>query len=689
MAPAVGNALPDVSTAGVKASGDGNQSGGGIVGSEAKLPLSPTRGVASCGSAAVVANGSANGCYCVGNDGDGCRKGTQLSRIEISKKSSIRLKAAAAAEAAAVQERRDAAAVINGEDGEELKSALHAYASRIAARRRRRRAETDESIDNKDCLSRRQQRRPSSRRAAEARAKRHASAADMLIVEDVAPFFGEVPDVRELAALMESLLASMAPADGGRHLGPTVRRLAEVLQIAATCAGWVVQDMFARLLIPALAVLRTHKTQAFGVLIATIKTLWSARDWPDPDARRAEQIRALVSDNFLHGEDIMTGLWMITKLGLPCFQNFDDLYMFISDHIEGIRLVCSGASREVQYDVVRRLVARALSTQRAERRKWFGAAGDIISRCRLDREDFPEVARHKIMSWMCYIVHRVPLRIAEDYASNDPELLGLCVNQLYKAGSMASASELFHRHQGLFATRKFAMLHEDVRKGLESQPAPAVDPDVFGPTTPLALQLELNEQAVIWVDDAASAAAAEKAIRSAHVVGIDLEWACLGDWLEPTLALMQIGLPNCVFLVDLAHASMRDHAEVLLTAMLGSDQPLALGFAFDNDVRELARSPWARACRQIKGFCDLQMSEGKPREGLNRLVQRTLMKTLCKGEQRSYWHRRPLRRSQCHYAALDAFVLLQVASGLVNVPLTEPELLASKLRARECAARAA
>lgn len=42
------------------------------------------------------------------------------------------------------------------------------------------------------------------------------------------------------------------------------------------------------------------------------------------------------------------------------------------------------------------------------------------------------------------------------------------------------------------------------------------------------------------------------------------------------------------------------------------------------------------------------------------MTQYLLGKALCKYEQRSNWNRRPLKKSQLHYAALDAQICLKL-----------------------------
>nr|XP_039249758.1 LOW QUALITY PROTEIN: exonuclease mut-7 homolog [Styela clava] len=188
-------------------------------------------------------------------------------------------------------------------------------------------------------------------------------------------------------------------------------------------------------------------------------------------------------------------------------------------------------------------------------------------------------------------------------------------------------------------------------------------------------------------------------VMKCEVLGVDSEWT--PDFIRSggvSVALLQIASSDCAYLLDVLYfcnsgENVKTAFADFIRSLFLSKNILKIGFGINEDLRKLATAipelgsdmkntirvmdlctavrHLERIYPQVFNFpeetlnsVEVDMPCAKKETGLSKLVHRCLGKPLNKCEQMSDWERRPLRQSQVIYAALDAYVLLELYNFL-------------------------
>jgi len=178
------------------------------------------------------------------------------------------------------------------------------------------------------------------------------------------------------------------------------------------------------------------------------------------------------------------------------------------------------------------------------------------------------------------------------------------------------------------------------------------------------------------------------AMKGVSEVGMDAESS--PDHVSPTVSLLQIATKSAVFLLDMEILpSVLDdsHWSLLRTSVFSDPKVKILGYGVSGDIKMLAKtSPQLSDLTfATKSVINLDMLKPKlnqmlklpfssNKKGLSGFTEMVLGKPLLKVDQIADWSKRPLRPSQIVYAALDAYVAVEIFLELEKLATDQGQL---------------
>lgn len=176
-----------------------------------------------------------------------------------------------------------------------------------------------------------------------------------------------------------------------------------------------------------------------------------------------------------------------------------------------------------------------------------------------------------------------------------------------------------------------------------------------------ALPLGAFEGKTIVVSEKKTITHAFDEIKEHEVVGFDTETKpVFVRGQHNKVALMQIALPNKVFLVRLKQTGITPH----VMEFLESDNILKAGVALRDDIKALQKLKHYKPAGFIE-LANMSKEAGLQVESVKKLTALLLGFRISKSAQTSNWEADVFNEKQISYAATDAWVCLQIYKKLI------------------------
>jgi len=273
------------------------------------------------------------------------------------------------------------------------------------------------------------------------------------------------------------------------------------------------------------------------------------------------------------------------------------------------------------------------------------------------------------------------MKFEEKFYTNHPQMLGYFVEALVNEGRFDQALSIIKRHDlvnlGYIknkyvldvlkpylkekSPKEYSYLENELFSKDDYLPTEKILPiDNYGPKYALLVDFGLDPvKDILFVDNCEGFEEIMKDIVEAGTVGIDTEHRFntikLENW--PT-SVIQISTRTKVYIFDLLKIGKTEEYIAFFEALLENKDIMKLGQTLLNDLK----TGEDKSGPVINNYVDLQKVyksyNNQKKSSLSAITEDLLNLGLSKCEQLSDWNRRPLRKAQIHYAAMDAFMLI-------------------------------
>ena len=195
--------------------------------------------------------------------------------------------------------------------------------------------------------------------------------------------------------------------------------------------------------------------------------------------------------------------------------------------------------------------------------------------------------------------------------------------------------------------------------------------DKYEPHDKSCIHINMNIQKIIFVDNAEILKENIKYFKRSKYIGIDSEWSTTSFNVnnKETASILQIANYNetTTLIIDLL--KMKNDKEFFNVFKDNFNDKIFIGYAFNkSDIDQFFDE--LKIMFKYADIIDLvdlyrnKYMENAP--SLKIMCEKILGQKICKYEQCSNWENRPLKKSQLHYAALDAIVCVSIFKVLNN-----------------------